>query len=70
MRMGRLKRKKTLPKITKKQKKKHKNVTLKFMSITRMIRNMNKTRRMLKLKNRKMQNQKISTRKKFKTTKR
>ena len=35
--MGRLKRKKTLPRMTGKQKFKHRNVTLKFMSITRMM---------------------------------
>ena len=46
-------------------------VTLKFMSITRMMmRNMSKTRRALKLKKRKIQNQKIIKRKKLKRMKR
>ena len=67
--MERLK-KKTLPKMTGKQKMKHRNVTSKFMSIPGMMRNMNKTRRTLKLKKRKMQNQKITQKKKLKRTKR
>ena len=51
MTMGRhKKRKKTLPKMTVKQKLKHRNVTLKFTSIAGLMRNMNKTRRTLKLK--------------------
>ena len=48
---------------------KHRNVTSKFMSITGMMRNMNKTRRTMKLKKRKKQNQKITIRKKLKRTK-
>ena len=44
------KRKKTLSNMTGKQKIKHRNVTLKFMSITGMMRSMNKTQRILKLK--------------------
>ena len=43
---------------------------LKFMSITGMMRNMNKTRKTLKSKKRKMQNQKITKWKKLKRTKR
>ena len=70
MTMGRLKRKKTLPKVTGKQKMKHRNVTLKYMSITGMKRNMNKASRTMKLKKRKMQNQKLTKRKKLKRTKR
>ena len=45
MAMGRLKWKETLPKMTGKQEMKRKNVTLKFMSITGMMRNMNNTSR-------------------------
>ena len=70
MTMGRLKRKKPLPKMTGKQKKKHRNVTLKLMRITGMMTSMNKPRRTLKSKKRKMQNQKITKRKKLKRTKR
>ena len=70
MTMGRLKRKKALPKMTGKQKMKHGNVTLKFISITGMMRNMNKTTRTLISKKRKMQNQKLPKRKKLKRTKR
>ena len=69
--MGRLKRKKTLPKLTGKHKMKHRSVALKFMSITgMMMRNMSKTRRALKSKKRKMQNQEITKRKKLKIMKR
>ena len=68
--MGRLKKKKTLSKMTGKQKTKHRNVTLKFITITEMMRNMNKIRRTLKLKKRKMENQKITKRKKLKRIKR
>ena len=64
--MRRLKRKKTLPKMTGKQKMKHRNMTLRFTSITGMMRNMSKIRRTPELKKRKMQNQKITMRKKFK----
>ena len=71
------KRKKTLPKMKGKQKIKHRNETLKFMSIIGMMRNRNKTRRKLKLRMRKRQNQKIikktiqtEERKKFKRMKR
>ena len=39
---------------------KHRNMTLRFISITGMMRNMNKTRRILKLNKRKTQNQKIT----------
>ena len=53
MTKGRLKSKETLPKITGKQKMKHRNVTLRFMSITEMMRNMNKLRRTLELKKKK-----------------
>ena len=70
MTMRRLKRKKTLPKITGKQKMKHINVTLKFMRIIGMMRNMNKTMKTLKLKKRKMENHKITKRKKLKRMKR
>ena len=68
--MERPKRKKTLPKMTGKQKMKHRDVTLKFLSITGIMRNIKKTRRTMKLKKRKMQNQKITKRKKLKKTKR
>ena len=67
--MGRLKRKKT-SKMTGKQKMKLRNVTLKFITITEMMRNMNKIRRTLKLKKRRMENQKITKRKKLKRIKR
>ena len=67
--MERPKRKKTLPKMTGKQKMKHRDVTLKFLSITGIMRNIKKTRRTMKLKKRKMQNQKITKRKKLKKTK-
>ena len=64
------KRKKTLPKMTVKQEMKHRNVTLRFTSITGMMRNMNnKLRRTLKLKT-KLQNLKIKKRKKLKRMKR
>ena len=66
--MGRLKRKKTVLKMTVKHKMKHRNVTSKFMSITRMMRNMDKTRRTIELEKRK-QNQKIPKMKKLKRTK-
>ena len=56
--------------MTGKPKMKHRNVTLKFMSITGMMRNMNKTRRTMKLKKRKKQNQKIIMKKKLKRSKR
>ena len=68
--MGRLKRKKTLPKMTRKQKMRHRNVTLRFTSIAGMMRNMNKLRRTPELKKRKLQNQKITKRKKLKRMKR
>ena len=48
--MGRLKRKKTLPKMTGKERMKHRNVTLRLTSITGMMKNMNKLRRTLELK--------------------
>ena len=69
MTMVRLKRKKTLPKMTGKQKMRRKNVTLRFMSITGMMRNMDKLRGTLELKKRKLQNQKITKRKKLKRMK-
>ena len=56
--------------MTGKQKMKRRNVTLKFSSITGMMKNINKTRRTMKLKKRKMQNQKITKRKKLKRMKR
>ena len=64
--------------IQEKQKMKHRNVTLTFMSITKgIMRSMNKTRMTLKLKKRKMQNHKITKKtiqtkegKKLKTMKR
>ena len=64
--------------IQEKQKMKHRNVTLTFMSITKgIMRSMNKTRMILKLKKRKMQNHKITKKtiqtkegKKLKTMKR
>ena len=66
MTMGRLSKKKILPRMTGKQKMKHRNVTLKFMSLTgMMMMNMRKTRRALKSKKRKIQNQKITKRKKL-----
>ena len=58
MTIVRLKRKKTFPKMTGKQKMRHKNVTLRFMSIRGMMRNMHKLRGTLELKKRKLQNQK------------
>ena len=67
--MERLKRKKQLPKMTGKQKMKHRNVTLRFTSITGMISNMSKLRRTAELKKRKWQNQKITMRKKLKRMK-
>ena len=48
---------------------KHRNMTSKFMSITEMVRNMNKARRTMKLKKRKKQNRKMTNRKKLKRTK-
>ena len=48
--MGRLKRRKTLPKMTGKERMKHRNVTLRFTSITGMMKNVNKLRRTLELK--------------------
>ena len=55
--MGRLNRRlKALPKMTGKQKMKHRNVTLIFMSITGSMRNMNKLRRTLEREKRKLQN--------------
>ena len=70
--MRRLKRKKTLPKMTGKQKMKHRNMTLRFTSITGMMRNINKLRRTPELKKRKLrnQNQKITKRKELKRMKR
>ena len=58
--MGRLKRKKTLFAMTGKQKMKHRNVTLRFTSITGMMWNMSKLRRTPEPKKRKLQNQKIN----------
>ena len=52
-------RKTTFAKKTGKQKIKHRNVTLKFMNITEMMKNMSKSGRELKLKKRITQNQKI-----------
>ena len=68
--MERLKRKKILCKMTGKQKMKHSNVTSKLMSITGMMRTMNKTRRTMKLKKikKKKHNQKITKMKKLKRT--
>ena len=55
--MRRLKRRlKTLPKMTGKQRMKHRNATLIFISITVLMRNMNKLRRTLGLEKRKLQN--------------
>ena len=68
--MGRLKRRKTLPKMTGKERMKHRNVTLRFTSITGMMKNMSKLRRAPGLKKRKLQNQKITMRKKLKRMKR
>ena len=70
--MRRLKRKKMLPKMTGKQKMKHRNMTLRFTSITGMMRNINKLRRTPELKKRKLrnQNQKITKRKELKRMKR
>ena len=68
--IGRLKRKKMLLKMTGKQKMKHRNATLRFTSITGMMRNMSKLRRTPELKKRKLQNQKITMRKKLKRMKR
>ena len=45
--------------MTEKQKMKYRNLALKFMSKTGMMRNMYKTRRTLKLKKRKIQNQNL-----------
>ena len=59
MTMERLKRKKTLLKMTGKQKIKHRSMTLSFMSITGMMRNIKKLRRTLELKNKELENQKI-----------
>ena len=60
MTMGRhKKRKKTSHKMTGQQKMTHRNVTLKFMNITGMMKNMNKTRRALKLKEEDKENEKI-----------
>ena len=61
--MGRFKRKKTLPNMTGKQKIKDRNVTLRFTSITGMMRT-------LGLRKRKMQSQKITKRKKLNRMKR
>ena len=61
-----------LPKMTRKQKMKHRNKTLRFTSITGMMRNINKLRRTPELKKRKLQNQnqKITKRKELKRMKR
>ena len=67
---GETNRKKTLPKMTGKQTMKHRNVTIKFTSITGMMRNMSKLRRSPELKKRKLLNQKITMRKKLNRTKR
>ena len=67
--METLKRKKTVLKMTIKQKIKHRNVTSKLMSIKTMMRNMNKTRRTMKLKKRKKQNEEITKKGKLKRTK-
>ena len=64
------KRTKTLPKMTVKQEMKHRNVTLRFTSITGMMRNISKLRRTPELKKRKLQNQKITMSKKLKRMKR
>ena len=45
--------------MTRKQKTNHRNVTLKLMRMTEIMRDMNKTKRTLKLKRRKMQNQQV-----------
>ena len=60
MTMERLKRKKTLPKMTGKQKIKHRSMTLRFASITGMVRNIKKLRRTLELKKKELGNQKIT----------
>ena len=56
--------------MTGKQKMKHRNATLRFTSITGMMRNIGKLRRAPELKKRKLQNQKITMRKKLKRMKR
>lgn len=59
MAMGRPKKRTIkLPKMAGKQRMKHRNVTLKFTTITGMMRIITKTRRALNLKKRKIQNQK------------
>ena len=55
--------------MTGKQKMKHRNVILRFMSITGAMRNMIKLRRTLEMKKRKLQNQKITKMKKLKRNK-
>ena len=60
MTMGRhKKRKKASHKVTGQQKMTQRNVTLKFMNITGMMKNMNKTRRAMKLKAEDKENEKI-----------
>ena len=56
--------------MTGKERMKHRNVTLRFTSITGMMKNMSKLRRAPGLKKRKLQNQKITMRKKLKRMKR
>ena len=46
--------------MTGKQKIKHRSMTLRFMSITGMMRNIKKLRRTLELKNKELENQKIT----------
>ena len=58
--MGRCKkRKKTLTKVTEKQKTKQRNMTLKFLSITEMMMNMKKNKKDTEIEKQEMQNQKI-----------
>ena len=56
--------------MTGKQKMKQRNVTLRFTSITGLMRNMSKLRRTPQLKKRKWQNHKITMRKKMERMKR
>ena len=53
------KRKKTLTKVTEKQKTKQRNMTLKFLSITEMMMNMKKNKKDTEIEKQEMQNQKI-----------
>ena len=60
MTLGRCKkRKKTLTKVTEKQKTKQRNMTLKFLSITEMMMNMKKNKKDTEIEKQEMQNQKI-----------